>query len=253
MLNYPYLQKSAVDTPIEESTETLVKATVLLRQLTTEKTGRNAEDIYIPTLVYCARECCLQAGSPTQNDWREIEKNVHLIANTSATAQNTLAKALSCAVEEIPLRQTMNLALDAIWEQEYRMPTFNKSIEASIETLVKATVLVRQSITEKTGRGVEDIPILTLLYCARECCLDEGSFTQNDWEEIEKNAHLIANTSAMVQSRLAEALSCAVEEISMRQIMALALETIWEHEQRMVNKHSSEHEGELIKMLDDAM
>lgn len=127
--------------------------------------------------------------------------------------------------------------------------TVETPIEESIETLAQAAILVRQLIADRTGRAVSDIPIVTVLYCARECCLDTGNYKQNAWSEIEKHAHLIANTAATVQSTLATALSCAVEEVPIRQTMNLALDAIWEHEQRMVNKYSAEHRGELAEKL----
>ena len=251
MFSYIYREKSTVDTPIEESIETLANATALVRRLIADKTGRGFGDIYTPTLIYCAKECCLETGSPEQNAWSVIEKKANLIADTSAVVQSSLSKALVCAVEDIPLRQIMNLALDVISEQEWRIFSQNKPIEESIETLANATALVRRLIADKTGRGVEDVPIVTLLFCARECCLDGGYPEQNAWSVIEKHAHLLADTSAVVQSYLAKALSCAVEEVPLRQIMNLALEAIWEQEERMVNKYEAEHPGELTKLLDE--
>jgi hypothetical protein len=120
MLNYPYSERAKIPQTIEQNTRTIAWATVLVRKLIAENTERNIEDIPIGASIYCARECCSDGDGYKQNDQIEIIRNAHLIAKTSGLAQKVLAEALGCNTEEIPIKQTINLSLEAIWDYEQR-------------------------------------------------------------------------------------------------------------------------------------
>ena len=120
MLNYPTSEQSEIPQSIEQNTRTIAWATVLVRELIAKSTGREVEDIPIGATIYCARECCSDAGDYQQYDRISIMRHAHLIANTAGLTQKLLAEALSCGAEEIPIKQTINLSLEAIWDYEQR-------------------------------------------------------------------------------------------------------------------------------------
>jgi hypothetical protein len=91
------------------------------------------------------------------------------------------------------------------------------------------------------------------IYCARECCSDGNSYEQNGKIEVIRNAHLIAKTSGLAQKLLAEALSCNIEEIPIKQTINLSLEAIWDYEQRKTNKFRSEQTEGLVENLSDVI
>lgn len=120
MLNYPESEHSEIPQTIEQNTRTITWATVLVRKLIAQSTGRNIEDIPIGAAIYCARECCSDGYDYQQNDRISITRHAHLITNTTGLSQKLLTEALSCSIQEIPVKQAINLSLEAIWDYEQR-------------------------------------------------------------------------------------------------------------------------------------
>ena len=133
-----YLPSEPADIPqsIEQNTRTIAWATVLVRKLIAESTGRRVEDVPIGATIYCARECCSDGGDYQQHDRISIIRNAHLIADTSGLSQKLLAEALSCTTEKIPIKQVINLSLEAIWDYEQRK--HNKFRDEQTEGLVES-------------------------------------------------------------------------------------------------------------------
>lgn len=120
MLNYPPSEQADIPQTIEQNTRTIAWATVLVRKLIAKSTGREVDEIPIGASIYCARECCSDGDDYQQYDRISIIQHAHLIANTAGLAQKQLVEELSCNIEEIPIKQAINLSLEAIWDYEQR-------------------------------------------------------------------------------------------------------------------------------------
>ena len=113
----------------------------------------------------------------TLQDWSAAPEaaieNVKLITRTTVQARQSIATALNCELEDIPLASAISSAREACSDVFLR--GFNKTpaeIEASVHLIAEVTALTRHSLSEALGCDLTEVPIRSSIHCAIESIWD---------------------------------------------------------------------------------